>query len=106
MTSVSPISTGISDLMRMYASVANPSISSLLSSSQMQSALSKAPPFDIVQLSDQAMQLQEVDSLFGATNPLQTVDPGLAMQSMLMSFYSSSLPAPSTSPGSLVNLLA
>ena len=106
MSSVSPISTGISDLMQMYSNVATPAMSSLLSSSQMQAALAKASPVDIVQLSDQAMQLQEVAGLFGAANPLQAVDPGLVMQSVLMSFYSSSLPAPSTSRGSQVNLPA
>jgi len=106
MSSVSPIGTGISDLMQMFSSAAPAAMSSLLSSPQMQSALAKAPPVDIVHLSAQAMQLQEVDGLFGGANPLQTVDPGLAMQSMLMSFYSSSLPAPSTSSGSIANLLA
>ena len=96
MSSVSPTSTGISDLMQIFSAAATPAVSSLLSSSKVQSALAKAPPADIVQLSDQAMQLQEVDGLFGGSTASTSEGSGLAMQNLLTSLYS----------GTNVNLVA
>jgi hypothetical protein len=87
MSSISSTSTGITDLMQLVSSAATPAISSLLSSSKLQSALAKAPPADIVQLSDRAMQLQEVDGLFGASAPSTTESSGMAMQDLLTSIY-------------------
>jgi hypothetical protein len=43
-----------------------------LSSSQVQSVLQDASPSDIVQLSDQALQLQDVNTLFGSPDTSQT----------------------------------
>jgi hypothetical protein len=89
--------TGITDLMQMLSSAAPPALSSLLSSSTMQSALGKETPADLVQLSEQAMKLQEADGLFGgAPAPTTTESAGMAMQNLLTSIYS---------PGSKVNLL-
>ena len=89
MSTVSSTSTGIADLMQIFSSVATPAVSSLLSSSQVQTALAKAPAADIVQLSDQAMQLQEVDGLFGgSTATSATESSGMAMQDLLTSIYS------------------
>ncbi len=82
MSTVSSTSNGISDLMQIFSNAATPAISSLLSSSQVQSALAKAPPADLVRLSDQALQLQEVDGLFGGTNP-----PGSEAASLLNSSF-------------------
>jgi hypothetical protein len=96
-SSTSATSTGIADLMQMFSSAATPALSSLLSSSTVQSALGKASPADLVQLSDQALQLQEVDGLFSSTAPTQTETSGMAMQNLLTSIYS---------PGSNVDLLA
>lgn len=62
-------STGVSDLLQMVSTT--PALSSLLSSSAMKTALQKSSPADVVQLSDQAMQLQEVNGLFGGPNPSQ-----------------------------------
>jgi hypothetical protein len=91
-------STGLADLMQIFSSAATPAVSSLLSSPTVQSALQKAPVADIVQLSDQAMQLQEVNGLFGGSAaPTTTETAGMAMQNLLTSVYS---------PGSNVNLLA
>jgi hypothetical protein len=90
MSSVSSTSTGITDLMQMFSSVATPAVSSLLSSSTVQSALEKASPADIVQLSDQALQLQEVDGLFGDGAPSSAESSGMAMQDLLTSIYSGS----------------
>jgi hypothetical protein len=90
-------STGIADLMQMFSTVATPAVSSLLSSSKVQAALTNASPADLVQLSDQALQLQEVNGLFGSAAPTQTESAGLSMQNLLRSIYS---------PGSNVNLVA
>jgi len=95
MSAVSATTTGVSDLMKTLSSVEPPSVSSLLSSSSVQSALAKASAADIVQLSDQAMQLQEVGGLFGAASTQQptaqpTYNPNLAMQNLLTSIYTGS----------------
>jgi hypothetical protein len=80
--------TGITDLMQMLSSAAPPALSSLMSSSTMQAALGKESPADLVQLSEQAMQLQEVDGLFGGSAPSTTENSGMAMQDLLTSVYS------------------
>ena len=87
MSSTSSTTTGITDLMQLVSTAASPVLSSLLSSSKLRSALAKAPPTDIAQLSDQAMQLQEVDGLFGASAPSTTISSGMAMQDLLSSIY-------------------
>jgi hypothetical protein len=88
MSTVSSTSAGIADMMQIFSSVATPAVSSLLSSSQVQTALGKAPAADIVQLSDQAMQLQEVDGLFAGAAASATESSGMAMQDLLTSIYS------------------
>jgi hypothetical protein len=89
---MSSTSTGITDLMQILTSAATPAFSSVLTSKTMQAALAKAPPADIAQLSQQAMQLQEADGLFGApaaTNmPMAAESSGMAMQDLLTSIYS------------------
>jgi hypothetical protein len=65
-------SAGMTDLIQLLSSSSSPLVSSGLSSSQIQSALQKASPDDIVQLSDQAMQLQEFDTMFGSSDTSQT----------------------------------
>jgi len=87
MSSTSSTTAGITDLMQLVSGAATPALSSLLSSSKLQSALAKAPPADIAQLSDQAMQLQEIDGLFGASAPTPTESSGMAMQDLLTSIY-------------------
>jgi hypothetical protein len=90
--------TGITDLMQILSSSAPPALTSFMSSSTMRSALGKESPEDLVQLSDQAVHLQEVSGLFGgAPVPTATESAGMAMQNLLTSIYS---------PGSNVNLLA
>jgi hypothetical protein len=89
MSAVSATNTGVADLMQIFSSAATPALSSLLTPSKVQSALRKASPTDLVQLSERAMQLQEVDGLFGTPAATET-------QSVLMSLYSG---------GSKVNLL-
>jgi hypothetical protein len=80
-------STGLADLMQMLSSSSTPAFSSLLSSSTVQAALAKAPAKDIVHLSEQAVQLQEVDGLFGAPAASTTESSGMAVQDLLTSVY-------------------
>jgi hypothetical protein len=71
MGSVSSTSSNLSNLLQALGAE-SPALASLLSTSKMQSALEKASPGDLVQLSDQAMQLQQVGLLFGSTDGTQT----------------------------------
>jgi hypothetical protein len=138
MRSISSVSTAssIANLMQMLKSTAPPAVSSLLGSSKVQAALAKAPPADVVQLSEQAMQLQMADALFGTssqTNPedatmaslfapivspsssstdatSQMEDANLAQQSVLSAIYTASgygaSQSATSASGSLVNMLA
>jgi hypothetical protein len=69
----STINPGLADVLNILSNSASTALSSLLSSSKVQSALQNASPADLVQLSDQALQLQAVDSLFGNPDTSQTV---------------------------------
>jgi hypothetical protein len=71
MGSVSSTSSNVSNLLQALGAE-SPALASLLSTSKMQSALEKASPGDLVQLSDQAMQLQQVGLLFGSTDGTQS----------------------------------
>jgi hypothetical protein len=99
-------SQGIYNLLQVFSSAATPAISSLLSSSTVQSALAKAPASDIVQLSDQATKLQEVDDLFGSSNATTaTENSNMAMQNLLTSLYTpTGSAATSSTSGSTVNV--
>src|SRR5579862_9138307 len=68
----SSTSPGMTDLMQLLTSSGSPLLNSGLSSTQLQSALQDASPGDLVQLSNQAVQLQTVDGLFGASDTSQT----------------------------------
>ena len=63
---------GMTYLTQLLASSGSPLFSSGLSSSQVQSVLQDASPGDIVQLSDQALQLQSIDILFGSPDTSTT----------------------------------
>lgn len=65
MTSVGAANPGVSNLLQMLNNMDSP----VLSSPAVTAALEKAPAGDIVQLSAEAMQLQNVDALFGITDP-------------------------------------
>jgi hypothetical protein len=64
--------SGMADLIQLLSSSGSPLLSSGLSSSQIQSTLQNASPSDIVQLSDEALQLQVAESLFGSPDTSQT----------------------------------
>jgi hypothetical protein len=93
MGTVASVNPGVTDLLQILSNSGSSSLSSTLSSPQIQSALQNASPGDLVQLSNQALQLQEVNSLFGGSDPSQT--SGL--------FSTSS---PSSSSATLDNLLS
>ncbi|MGA2113657.1 MAG: hypothetical protein ABSH56_02770 [Bryobacteraceae bacterium] len=63
MGSVSSINAGVSDLLQTLSSLGSP----IVSSSATVSALEKASPGDLVQLSRAAIQLENVDEMFGGT---------------------------------------
>ena len=100
MGSVSSTSFGLSNLLQTL-STESPVLSSVLSSPGVQSALEKEPPTDLVALSHDAAQLQEVSLLFGsedgtqtaATDPLFSVlpsgGPATASDSILQAWESS-----------------
>ncbi len=70
MGSVNTTSSNLSNLLQTL-STASPELSSLFSTPQMQSALEKAAPGDLVQLSDQALQLQQVGLMFESSDGTQ-----------------------------------
>jgi hypothetical protein len=72
MGSVSSANPGVADLLQILSNAGSPALSSTLSSSPVQSALQNASPADLVQLSDQALQLQVANDLFGTPDPTQT----------------------------------
>lgn len=59
-----PSNNGLSTLLQTLSSENSP-LFSTLSSPSVESALAKAPTSDIVQISEQALQLQATDELFG-----------------------------------------
>jgi hypothetical protein len=65
MGSIASTNAGLSDLLQTLASENSPLIAAL-SSPTVEAALQKAPAGDIAQISDEALQLQVADSLFGA----------------------------------------
>jgi hypothetical protein len=87
---VASTNTGIANWMQILSSAATPAVSSLLSSSAVQAGIAKASPVDIVQLSDQALQLQEADGLFGSADAgtSQTANGGITMANMMSSLFS------------------
>ena len=70
---VSSTSSNLSNLLQTL-SAASPELSSMLSGPQMQSALAKASPGDLVQLSDQALELQQVGLMFGGLDGTQSTE--------------------------------
>ena len=67
MGSVSSTTSNLSLLLQTL-SADSPQLSSMLATPNMKSALEKATPGDLVQLSDQALQLQQMGLMFGSTD--------------------------------------
>jgi hypothetical protein len=78
---VASTSNGLSDLLQTLTNENSPLLSTL-SSPGVEAALQSAPSSDIVEISDQAMQLQATDALFGisdtATTPTDSLFSALA----------------------------
>jgi hypothetical protein len=69
MSSVNAVLNGVADLLQTFSKVGSSSpVTSALSSAAVQSALSTASPGDVVQLSQQALALQQVAGLFGSSD--------------------------------------
>lgn len=62
---------GLTDLMQTLTSENSPLLSTL-SQPSIQSALENAPPSDIVEISEEAQQMQSVDALFGISSTANT----------------------------------
>lgn len=74
MGSVSSTSPALLNLLQSIATD-SPQFSSILSIPNVQSALRSASPGDLVQLSDQALELQQVGELFGTSGGAQSSGP-------------------------------
>jgi hypothetical protein len=74
MSSVAAPNPGIASLLQFLAGAESPLVSSVTSSSPVQSALENASPADLIQLSAQALQFQQVEGLFSTTS---SADPEL-----------------------------
>jgi hypothetical protein len=86
--SSSSINPGVSNLMQMLSSIDSP----VLSSQTAVTALEQAPSADIVQLSNDAMQVENLDALFGFSN-----SPSSSPSSALASLASSAAESGSAS---------
>jgi hypothetical protein len=106
MGSVATSGFSLANLLQTLTSAGSPQLSSALSSSTVQAALQNAPSGDLVELSDQAMQLQEVSQLFGNSSTADTAALPAALDplSSLVSSTSSTASA-SSSTASLANQL-
>ncbi len=71
MGSVSSTNSALLTLLQNVAT-ASPQFSSILSQPGVQSALQNATPGDLATLSDQAVQLQQMSALFGASDGAQS----------------------------------
>jgi hypothetical protein len=79
----SPLNPGIATLLESFTNSGNSALSSELTSPTVESALQKAPPAEIVQLSNQSFQMQEMDALFG--NPGASTAPASPLSSLFPS---------------------
>jgi hypothetical protein len=105
-TSAGSSNNGLSDLMQTLTNENSPLLSTL-SSPSVQSALENAPLSDIVEISEQALQLQSVDALFGLSSTANTSSDSLftALADIGSNTGSSSATSPNTG-SSLADQLA
>jgi hypothetical protein len=107
MGSVATTGFSVANLLQTLTSAGSPQLSAALSSPTVQTALQNAPTSDLVDLSDQAMQLQEVSDLFGnsSTADTATLPAALDPASSLLS-STSSTGSSGSSTASLANQLS
>lgn len=72
MSSVASVNPAVSNLIQTLSGGGSTPLSSALSSQAVQTALEKASPADIVALSNQALQLEQVNGLFGNSGTSET----------------------------------
>jgi hypothetical protein len=96
MSAVSSVNPGVASLSQLLSNTGSATVTSALSTPAVQSALKNASTGDLVQLSDQALQLQETNSLF--SNPASS-STAATPDSLLLQALNSSL-AGSTNAGS------
>jgi hypothetical protein len=84
----------ISQLLQQLSNENSPLLSTFASPA-VESALQNAPPSDIIQISDQAFQLQETDALFGQTGTTSTASPADSFFSQLEAIGSGTTSTPS-----------
>jgi len=87
----SSLNPGVADLLQTLSNLNSP----VMSSPSAVTALEKAPPGDIVQLSAAALQLQTVDAMFGISTGSNT-----NMSSSLLTSLENSATAPGTAAAS------
>jgi hypothetical protein len=98
MSSVASVNPGLNTLLQSLTQIGSP----LASSPQVVSALQKASPGDIAQLSSEAIQLQGVSALFGSIDS-NLGDPTAADPNNLLATLEQSLFTPGPASGSAYN---
>jgi hypothetical protein len=99
-TGTAATNNGLSDLLQTLTNENSPLLSTL-SSPGIEAALEKAPASDIVEISDQAQQLQDTDALFGISNTSNTpTDSLFSALASVGSSATSSASGPTLDPGS------
>jgi len=102
MSTVSSVNPGLADVLQTLSNLDSP----VASSASVKSALEKASPADIVQLSNAATQLQNVDVLFGVPAPTSTSNTDISnLLDTLESTASGATATPATSTPSTVQQL-
>jgi hypothetical protein len=102
MGTVASTTNGLSDLFQTLTNENSPLLSAL-SSPNVESALESAPASDIAEISDQALQLQATDALFGISNtPNSSADSLFSALASVGSSATSSASGSSLNPGSSI----
>jgi hypothetical protein len=79
MSTTSSVNAGLASLLQNLSNIGSP----ILSSPKALVALQNAPPADIVQLSDEAIQLEGLNALFGAAEASGSSQAGSLLSSLL-----------------------
>jgi hypothetical protein len=79
MSTTSSVNAGLANLLQNLSNIGSP----ILSSSKALAALQNAPPADIIQLSDEAIQLEGLNALFGAAEASASSEAGSILSSLL-----------------------
>ncbi len=83
MSSINSVNPGVSDLLKAFSKTGSSPLPAALSTTAVQSALAIASPQDLVQLSEQALQLQQAGGLFGGSGSSDVAAGNSTAQSVL-----------------------